>query len=389
MTGPDLRSALHDLGEDARVPDLLDRALATSRRIRRRRVAAGAAGTAAVLVMAAIAVATVRPSSGTVAPPATGSTTTPASTSAPVFPAPTPSAATPPVTPSVSGQPPATPSAAGGTVYYLQLDGPRHSVYSVTGAGKPKLVAADASPDMALAPDASKLAWIEGPTDGGSTATVMVSNLDGTRKRAVAEAQYSGGLCNTPAWSADSRRIMFQPSGGYEVPWVTLDVTNGHRTTLESVGACYPTWSPDGGTIGWYDKASPGSGAILTDALGRDERAIPPIDGVRGPCRIGIHAVGPGGRRAFVDKPNPDNAACGDGPGRSAGRGAVVDTSTGRSLDLPVKGGLTSAVFLADGGLIGRTALTGELVRLDADLNLMTRWPSPPGGDITLLAYVP
>lgn len=388
MTGPDLRSALHDLSQDARVPDLLDRTLATSRRIRRRRVAAGAAGTAAVLIVAAIAVVTVRPSEETVAPPATGSTTSLAQTPAPN--SPPPATSTIPPTPRPAGsQPPVTPAGAGGTVYYLQFDGSRQSVYSIRGSGKPKLVVEGVSPDLAIAPDASKLAWIEGSADGGSTATVMVSNLDGTDKRAVAEAQYSGGLCNTPAWTPDSRRILFQPSGGFDVPWATVDVTNGHRTILESAGACYPTWSPDGGTIGWYTPSHSSSGAILTDAHGRDVRAIPPIDGVRGPCQIGLHAVGRGGQRALVDRPNPDNAACGDGPGRNSWRGTVVDTSTGRSLHLPVEGGLSSAVFLADGGLVGRTAQTGELIRLDADLNLVARWPSLPGDDVTLLAYIP
>ena len=363
--------------------------LATSRRIRRRRVVAGA-GTVVMLIIAAIAVATVRPSNETVAPPATGSTTTSAGASALASPPPATSATTP-ASPSVGGErPPATPPAVSGTVYYLQDDGGRPSVYAVTGTGTPKLVAANVSSDIAVAPDASKFAWIEGPPDGGSTAIVMVSNLDGTNKRAVADAQYLGGLCVTPAWAPDSRRILFQPSGGYEVPWATVDVTNGRRTTLESIiGACYSTWSPDGGTIGWYDRASSGSGAILTDAHGRNVRAIPPVDGIRGPCQIGIHAVGRGGQRAFVDRPKPDNAGCGDGPGRDSWRGVVVDTSTGRSLDLPVKGGLTSAVFLPDSNLVGRTALTGELVLLDADLDLVARSPAPSGGGITLLAYVP
>jgi hypothetical protein len=128
MTGPDLRRALHDLSEDARVPDLLDRALATSRRIRRRRLAAAATGTAVTLVLAASAVAMVRPSNGAVVPPATDSTTTSTCTPpliptspAPPFdsgaPLPTPpfdTGATLPAPPSVSDQlPPTAPTPPG------------------------------------------------------------------------------------------------------------------------------------------------------------------------------------------------------------------------------------------------------------------------------------
>lgn len=390
MTGPDLRRAMHDLGEDAHVPDLLDRALATSRRIRRRRLAAAATGTALTLVIAASAVAMVRPPNETIAPPgstmpSTGTPTLIPSPSSPPF----NTGATLPIPPPVSDQsPPTVPPAAGGTVYYLHFDGSRNSVYSVTGAGTPKLVVADVSSDIAVSPDATKLAWIESPASGTSTSTVMVSNLDGSDKRAVAEAQYSGGLCVMPAWAPDSRRILFRPSGGYHVPWVTVDVTNGHRTALELTDGCYPTWSPDGGTIGWYDHAIPGSGVILTDALGRGARTMPPVDGVRA-CQISIYAVGPEGRRALVDKPIVGKGGCPDWPGRDAWRGVVVDTSTGRSLDLPVKGGLTSAVFLADGGLVGRTAATGEMILLDAGLKLVARWPAAPGDNLILLAYVP
>ena len=380
MTGPDLRSALHDLGEQARVPDLLDRALATSRRIRRRRVAAGAAATAVVLVTTAVAVAVVRSPDGTVAPPATGtSAPQPSST-----PAPSASTTTTPAEHPTVGQPP-PPATPGGTAYYLRFEGSSMSLYSWSGREGPKLVASGTSPGVTVSPDGTKLAWIDGVADGDPAATVMVSDLDGGNQRAVADARDMGGLCNVPAWSPDSRRILFPPSGGNEQPWMTVDIASGERTTLASAGRCYPTWAPDGGTIGWYSSRS---GATLTDALGRNARTVPPVDGIRAPCGMAIFAVAPGGGRAFVDVPIPE-PACGDGPGRRPWRGAVVDTSTGRSLDLPVDGGLSSAVFLADGGLVGISEATDELVRLDADLDLVARSPAPPGDGLVLLAYVP
>lgn len=382
MTGRDLRSALFDLGEDARVPDLLDRTLATARRIRRRRVAAGAAGTAAVIVLVTIAIAAVRPPGTAVAPPATGSST-PAVASTSQSPATT-------TAPTASGAvPPGTPGPLEGTVYYLAYTDGHTSIYSVTGGGTPKLEVAELSHSVAISPDATMMAWIDGVADGDPAATVMVSDLDGGNRRAVADAQDSGGLCNYPAWSPDSRRVLFQPGGGYDVAWATVDVISGQRTTLEPTGGCYPTWSPDGGTIGWYDRVGRGEGGILTDARGRNIRVIPPVDGVREPCRSSVPALAPGGRLAVVRRPDPDHMSCGDGPGRTARRGVVIDPSTGRSKELPVEGGLSSAIFLPDGSLVSVLESTGELILLDADLKLVARSPAPSGRELVLLAYVP
>ena len=58
-------------------------------------------------------------------------------------------------------------------------------------------------------------------------------------------------------------------------------------------------------------------------------------------------------------------------------------------MRLPIDGGLSSAVFLADGGLVGISTKTGELVKLDADLQLVRNSPAPPGDDLVLLAYAP
>jgi hypothetical protein len=371
MTPPDLRNLLHDLGDEARVPDLLDRSLAASRRIRRRRLTTAAVGalTVVALTIAVTIAAPWRSSDDPVVnPPATET--------------PTPSTST--GTSSTTGQTTTGSSAQGtgqteqpptgdltGTVYYL-VDA---NLYARTGSGQPRLVRSFTDQAVAVSPDGQRVAWID-----LASATLMVSAIDGSAEHAVGPVANMGGLCNQPVWFPDSRRVL--AATGMDNTWSTFDSETGAATPLGVATGCYPTVSPDGRTIGWYDGASD-SGTLLTDAQGGSQRHIP---AGAAPCPGTVYAVGPSADRALVSRPDPDNASCGDGPGRSARNGTVVDTGSGQSAG-PADA-LTTGVFLPDGRMVART-VAGELVLLTADLQVAARLPAPGDSFMVVLGYVP
>lgn len=301
-------------------------------------------------------------------------------------------AATTPSQPSGTAPKQVAPGDLKGTVYYRATGPSGDALYARTAGQEPRLLMRSPGP-MVVSPDLRRVAWTTvsgGPLDVPEK--LMVSDIDGGNARTLADVTNAGGLCFTSvAWSPDSRRLIVKPDNGPDGPWAALDVTTGQRTDLDASTAklCYPTSSPDGGALGWYD-GSGGSGVVLTDAHGGNHRTVPHVDGLQAPCRLGVYAVAPDGGRALVSRPNPDNPSCGDGPGSTTGDGVIVDTATGRSLPLPITGGLTSGVFLPDGGILARTAQTGELVLLDPQLHIVARTPGPSTDDtMVLLAYTP
>lgn len=391
MNGRDLRAAMRELTDDVRTPDLLDRALATSGHIRRRRIVVAAGGTAAGLAVIVALGSMIRPPDTTVAPPASESATSAVQTTRPT-PSATQSAAPPPATSAhTSGSPPVPATALPGTAYYLESVDLGTRVMAREGDEQPRRISDSVDWSIAVSPDGRLIArTYPGDVDPQRGNKLIAGNVDGTDERVLADAHDSHGLCNIPAWSPDSRRVLYQPPGdGLDpagVRWAIMDVQTGANTMLDQPTGCYPVWSPDGATIGWYTGSNE---VLLTDTKGGNRRQLrlPETPG----CAPSIYALSPGARLALVSSHQPGQACGGDGPGRTAHDGVVVDTATGQRIDLPVAGPVSSGVFTQDGSLLVRADQTNELVLLDPQLRILARTPTlvPAGNRLILQAFVP
>lgn len=181
--------------------------------------------------------------------------------------------------------PPASPGPAW-TVFYRATSaepGAEPTLYATTATTPPRAVASlDGKSGAAVSPDGRSLAWVD-INSGSKRATLMVAAIDGTNPRALVDGANGYGLCNLPAWSPDSRRILFQeelPSPAAAGRWNSVDVTTGRTAALEPTG-CNPVWSPDGSSIAWYDASAPAASSMIriTDETGRASRFVPAIEG--------------------------------------------------------------------------------------------------------------
>jgi hypothetical protein len=279
-----------------------------------------------------------------------------------------------------------------GTVFYSQYDPTTYhtTLHVKVGDRAPRQI----TPDFrgVVSPDGQHVAWAD--LDDDRNATLVVSDLDGTNRRPVATGANGHGLCNVPEWAPDSSRILFQQTTNTATSagtWAVVDVRSGEKTLLDGATGCYPVWAPDGGSIAWNVSPPPaGSSTIrITDAAGRNGRFIPHIQGVADPCFNSVAALSAAGRFALVEPSAQSRVACGDGPGKAVHDGIVVDTTTGSPIPLPVTGSIRSGRFLADGGIVLRTAGTQEFTLLDPRQRI-TRIPEGSLDEETQIqAYIP
>ncbi|GAA4034236.1 hypothetical protein GCM10022247_69170 [Allokutzneria multivorans] len=267
-----------------------------------------------------------------------------------------------------------------GTVFYGQYDAStyRNVLYSKSGDQPAKRLGEVRG---AVSPDGSKQAWMDG-------SRLMVAAV-GQQARALASGVDLHGLCYTPAWTPDSRSILFHEK---QDRWAVIDVDSGRTTPLSGPTGCYPVISPDGGSIAWYDQSAPATSARvrITDADGSNSRFVPPIDGKPDPCFNSVVALSPGGERAIIDETSFDRHACGDGPGSGlASSGVLVDTTTGKSVPLDT-GPVFSAVFNDDGSVLAMpSAGKPELVLLSPQGRVLSRVAPPTTAGVRVYAHVP
>lgn len=385
MSTPELRNALQELSEQANTPDLLNNVLAKSAKIKRRRVAVTATSAVAVIVLiASVAVgAPWHDSSPVLPPPATQSSSPGVTSSAPASTSSSPSS--PNGSSTTKGTTHVVPPAGtlDGTVYYLDRTGQsEYSVFAKTGSAAARVLATvPDSTSASISPDGEHVAWIRLPGSDGP-AQLMVKPTDGGVAKAVASAANMGGLCNSTAW-VDDESVLFA-AGTVTAPiWSVAHLSGGVSPLANPAPGCYPTFTPGHDTIGWYAN-SVETGMLLTDPTGGNQRVIPSVDDIAAPCRGTVYAVSADANRALVSRPNPNNAACGDGPGRRSNDAVVVNTNTGNSIKAPVPG-LATGIFLPNGNLVAITT-DNRLVLLGTNMNLLDSTPTEQGEPI-LLAY--
>lgn len=118
--------------------------------------------------------------------------------------------------------------------------------------------------NAAIAPNGKLAAWIHGRTGG-----LMITGFDGAG--ASPDVQVIWG-CGSPAWSPDSRRVVFA-TGSLDSPRLQIINADGSgRHTLDIEGGCWPTWSLDGSLIAYVR-----DGHLVTIAPDGSGRRVVPV----------------------------------------------------------------------------------------------------------------
>ncbi|MFI7219311.1 TolB family protein [Micromonospora maritima] len=370
-----LRFDLADLADEVTPVDLRDRALRTSRRLGVQRAVVTSAAALVVLAAATGTALAIRPN-GQAPAPAGPSVT---STAPPVDSSPTPSVGpsrTPSGSPSgspstVTGGGPATPTIS--RIFYGPAPGNEEVATAYLWSFEPgaettrlaKLPSTAAVLNAAVAPDGRRVAWVD--RDG----VLRVADVDGgnARKLTPGGHQLVEGDCWNPTWSPDSRRLTVsvvlrtEPSPVGEKG--VLDVVGGAYTPITEVNGCHPVWSADGKVLAYAD----GEGRVAVNRPdGSAEKLIPGV-GVRGARpSFDIASISPDGSRLALRLRGPDEPS-GD-VARELDANAVIDTRTGREVELPLGGRTLRQAWFSGGGTLVARVDAGDhnaLVLIDAD----------------------
>ena len=264
MTAPGyerLRAAMAALAADAAPADLHDRAMRTSRRLRRWRTTAAVA---AVLVMVGGGTATAArllaaAPGGEPAADRGGSSACPA-VAVPTDPAPT----------SYYGPEKTGPVPRTGPLFYLGADGSSTALMSWTpGQSKPVLrrsLPSEALMNANVSPDGRWVSWVTSP-DGA----LHLAALDGGETDRVLRTGVDGRLLE-PVWSRDSARLLVRDVSSARVG--TVDITSGTFTPLPTdlKHARHAVWAADGTAIAFI---APDGGIVVAEPDGSGQRRIP------------------------------------------------------------------------------------------------------------------
>jgi TolB protein len=347
------RADLADLAEDVTQVDVRDRALATSRRIGRRRAIGGVVAAAAfVAVAGGVAVAAVPDRDAAPILPPSNSTPRP---TAPSTPGPTTAPSTPAspdATESALTQPPV--STALGTIFYGPApgsDGDKTRLFSWTGSGAPQRGAEiprlAAVANTTVSPDGRRVAWVD------DDAALFVANVDGTGKRKLLDSV--DGQCWGPVWAGDSQSlgvaVIDRTGGDYKDTKGVYDFTQERFYEVRQVSGCHPVWSARGDTIVYADGSD--GRIMITGGTLRTPSAIKGIGGPGRPYSFDLASISPDGTKValLLRQPGQDSGDV----ARELRVNAVVRTSDGQPIDLPLDGReMAQAFFQPDGTLVVR-----------------------------------
>lgn len=239
-----------------------------------------------------------------------------------------------------------------------------------------------------VSPDGKHIATIDG------TGTLVVTDRNGDNAQPLTTGLVDAGY--EPAWSPDSTKVLVGRNGGGSggvVPGV-VNIAGGAFTPLaHDPGGIHYLWSADGNHLAYATGVcqigiadSDGGNAHLIPVLGNTDHTVNPNDS----RSCDPYSVSPDASRIAVDLHTGDRP---DGDiGRNLDANAIIDTSTGHPVTVPVSGTLTAAFYLTDGSLLLRTVhnhvTTLTLLGPDNSVAGRITEPSKYGSD-QLLAYIP
>jgi Tol biopolymer transport system component len=224
-----------------------------------------------------------------------------------------------------------------------------------------------------VSPDGERVAWVD------ESSYLRVADVDGTDARTY-RTNLVDPDCWTPAWAPDSERVLVSRVVSAEPSMVTevgvVELSTGKFIRVGDLKGCHPLWSADGKVLAFPDGAT--GRVMLTDQSGRKQRSIPGLGGNADRSCFDVASLSPDGSRIALRLRGPGEES-GD-VARELDVNAVLDTRTGRKLDLELGGRkLLQAYFQADGTLVARVGGDDRnvLVLLDGDGRKISETPEP------------
>ncbi|MET7834048.1 hypothetical protein GA0070622_0425 [Micromonospora sediminicola] len=230
---------------------------------------------------------------------------------------------------------------------------------------------------ITISPYGERLAWVEGAA-GAEAGTLVTALVDGSGRATIAKrSPYSGRttcLGDQPlVWNTNDRLLVQQ-----EGHLALLDLTTRRPADGDAGNETLKWWTPDGRN---WAAVSEGRPYATNNGKAVFYRYTPPKaeaarhDGWR------VRSVSSDGRYVAVGWINTDTS-------RNDGSFAVVDTTTGKTVDLPGDGTVRSILFATDGTVLVRR--DGGITVLDRTFQPVGTVTEPAGlGGAALLAYVP
>ncbi|MFD2766247.1 PD40 domain-containing protein [Micromonospora eburnea] len=369
-----LRLDLADLADEVTPVDLRDRALRTSRRLGIQRAIATSAAAVVMLGAATGTAFALMPRNDGQAPlPGDSPSITVTPSPAEVTPTPDPSASA-----SVGATSTKPAFALTGTRYYLETTSTQALIHAVRSGSDEVVRRVRFSTDgcagntITVSPDGKRVAWVQDSTDGGNTGVLMA----GTVGKQEATRLLDGVDClgsNPLVWRGSD--LLMVSRGGVSV---LFDVAARKRVNGDPGQETLRCWSADGR---WLAAVSDGKPYVTDETQLHQYTYTPPKgeavkwDGWR------VRSVSMDGRYVSVGWIGTD-------PSRQDGSFAVVDTTTSKTVTLPVSGDVRSIQFAADGKVLVRQA--SKVVVLDAGFQKIGEVAEPRAVQhLTLLTYAP
>lgn len=306
---------------------------------------------------------------------ATPSTSAPAPAAAPA-PAGTGTAPTP-----APADTPAADKVPGTTITGTLLwNGPGSRLYRVRGSARTAVLSGLKAYAAELSPDGRHLVYVD-ESAGPDKAVLMVARADGSGARKLRSDVANIGY--GPSWSPDGTRILTARRGD-RMPVGTIRVSDGRFTALPKSlqDGVHHRWTGDGERIVWTSGdckvmigRSDGTGIRRVPVLGDENSSTNPRK-----LRVcDIVSTNRDGSRITAKLSQGDDAN-GD-IGGSQWASAVIDTTTGKPLPLPVRGSIDQALYRTDGTLLVHTQAGGKqtLTLLSRDDKVLARMPAPAG----------
>ncbi|MFI2708704.1 hypothetical protein ACH495_01040 [Micromonospora sp. NPDC018662] len=371
-----LRLDLADLAEEVTPVDLRDRTLRTSRRLGIQRAVATSAAALLVLAAATGTALAIRPDASGPAPAVPSVTSTPP----PVETTPTPPvepSRTPSNGPSTSAGQPQSPLT--GTRYYLEQTSTRSRIHAVRGT-RDQVVhevvhsgGRCAANTVSVSPDGTRVVWVQDSTDNNMSGVLLIATVGKEGARTLAEG--ISCLGSRPLRWQGGYLLMVQKKNGQSV---LLDVPARQPVPGDPGQETDRCWSADGT---WLAAVSEGEPYVTDGTRTRQYTYTPPKQEADKWGGWEARSVSMDGRYVAVGWIGTD-------PSRRDGSFAVVDTITGKVVDVPGTGEVRSVLFNADGTVLLRRG-TGITVLDRAFAPLGTVTEPAPARNRALLAYVP
>jgi hypothetical protein len=215
-------------------------------------------------------------------------------------------------------------------------------------------------------PEGQRLALVSSPDSGVVAPGDLVVIAAGGQRHVLAH-QVIGGGGNAPAWTPDGKAVIH---GG-----VRYDVSGGGHAGAGLTGnPAYLTYSVGGATLAYATS----SNSITVAPVGGGAKRVVDISklaecNLRAACPFAVQAVSDDGRYVALGSGNTD-------PSNVTEAHLVLDTSSGRPVDLSAFGDVQHIWFTASGGAIVHTAR--DLRVVDAAWHVTGTFPAPGNGKL-------